>query len=69
MKSILKKEQLFIQEIKELQKDGRYQEPKDIDQKSIDKRVKSRIIQLVCDFDKDDKNITRVNVSSKIKNI
>ena len=30
-------------------------EPKDIDQKSIDKRVSSRIVQLICDFDKDDK--------------
>ena len=28
---------------------------KDIDPKSIDKRVSSRIVQLVCDFDKDDK--------------
>ena len=44
-----------MEEIKRLAKRWSLSEAKDIDPKSIDKRVSSRIVQLICDFDKDDK--------------
>lgn len=46
---------VYMEEIKRLAKRWSFSEAKDIDPKSIDKVVSTRIVNLICNFDKDDK--------------
>tara|TARA_B100001094_G_scaffold239399_1_gene234925 strand:+ start:320 stop:841 length:522 start_codon:yes stop_codon:yes gene_type:complete len=46
---------VYMEEMKRLAKRWSFSEPKNIDPKSVDKRVNSRIVDLICDFDKKDK--------------
>ncbi len=58
---------VYMEEIKRLAKRWSLSEPKDIDPKSIDKRVGTRIIKLICDFDKDDKELQELMFRLKLR--
>ena len=62
-----KRAEVYMQELKRLVKRWSLSEPKDIDPKSIDKRISSRIIQLLCDFDKDDKPLQEIMFRLKLR--
>ena len=58
---------VYMEELKRIAKRWSLSVAKDIDPKSIDKRISSRIIQLVCDFDKDDKALQELMFRLKLR--